>query len=249
MAKLSGKIALITGGNSGIGLATAKLFAAEGAKVIVTGRRKKELDEATKSIGNAAIGVQGDVSKMDDLSNLYEVIKDKFGHLDIVFANAGCGEVAPFALVSEDFYDRHFANNVKGLFFTVQRALPLLRDGSSVILNSSIAESKGYEALSVYNATKAAVRSFARSWTSDLKGRKIRVNSISPGVIDTPVYGKMGLTKEQAQQFKESIVNTAPLGRLGTVDEIAKAVLFLASDDSSYITGINLTVDGGTTQI
>jgi NAD(P)-dependent dehydrogenase (short-subunit alcohol dehydrogenase family) len=186
---------------------------------------------------------------MIDLDKLFESIKNKFDHLDIVFANAGFGEVIPFEHVSEDDFDRHFAINVKGLFFTVQKALPLLRDGSSVILNSSIAGYKGYEALSVYNATKAAVRSFARSWTNDLRARKIRVNTISPGVIDTPVYGKMRLTEEQANEFKKSIVNSAPLGRLGTADEIAKTVLFLASDDSSYITGINLSVDGGTTQI
>lgn len=249
MKKLQGKIALITGGNSGMGLATAKLLANEGALVVITGRRQKDLDEAVKIIGNGAIGVQGDVSKLADLDRLFATIKDTFGHLDILFANAGLGALAPFGQVSEEHFDREFNVNVKGLFFTVQKALPLLKDGASVILNASIAASKGMEAFSVYSATKAAVRSFARSWTSDLKARRIRVNAISPGPIDTPIFGKMGLTDEQANGFKQGVAGMVPLGRMGTGEEIAKTVLFLASDDSSYITGIDLSVDGGMAQI
>jgi NAD(P)-dependent dehydrogenase (short-subunit alcohol dehydrogenase family) len=249
MAKLAGKIALVTGGNSGMGLETARLFAAEGAKVVITGRRQKDLDEAVKSIGASAFGVQGDVSKMADLDRLFAAIKGKFGHLDVIFANAGFGEVAPLANVTEDQFDRQFATNVKGLFFTVQKALPLLRDGASIILNSSIANYKGMEAMSVYSATKAAVRSFARTWTSDLKARKIRVNSLSPGPIETPIFGKMGLNQEQANGFKQALPGMVPLGRIGSSEEIATVALFLASDDSSYVTGIDLTVDGGMAQV
>jgi NAD(P)-dependent dehydrogenase (short-subunit alcohol dehydrogenase family) len=249
MGKLNGKIALVTGATSGMGLETARVFAAEGAKVVITGRRQKELDEAAKSIGPSALAVPGDVSKMADLDRLYSIIKDKYGRLDVIFANAGGGAVRPFAQVTEDQFDREFAINVKGLFFTVHKALPLLSDGASIILNASIATSKGLEGLSVYSATKAAVRSFARTWTTDLKARKIRINAISPGPIDTPIFGKMELTNEQANGFREALPGMVPLGRLGTSDEIARTVLFLASDDSSYITGIALTVDGGLAQV
>ena len=249
MAKLTGKIALVTGGNSGMGLATAKLFAAEGAKVVITGRRQDALDEAAKNVGPSVLAVQGDVSKMADLDRLFATIKSKLGHLDILFANAGLGGVAPLGQVTEEQFDREFAINVKGLFFTVQKALPLLRDGSSIILNASIAAHMGMEGFSVYSATKAAVRSFARTWTSDLKGRKIRVNSLSPGPIETPIFGKMGLSEEQAQGFKQALPGMVPLGRMGSDEEIARTVLFLASDDSSYITGIDLVVDGGMSQV
>ena len=249
MAKLTGKVALVTGGNSGMGLATAKLFAAEGAKVVITGRRQDALDEAAKNVGPSVLAVQGDVSKMADLDRLFATIKSKFGHLDILFANAGLGGVAPLGQVTEEQFDREFAINVKGLFFTVQKALPLLRDGSSIILNASIAAHMGMEGFSVYSATKAAVRSFARTWTSDLKGRKIRVNSLSPGPIETPIFGKMGLSEEQAQGFKQALPGMVPLGRMGSDEEIARTVLFLASDDSSYITGIDLVVDGGMSQV
>ena len=249
MAKLTGKVALVTGGNSGMGLATAKLFAAEGAKVVITGRRQDALDEAAKNVGPSVLAVQGDVSKMADLDRLFATIKSKFGHLDILFANAGLGGVAPLGQVTEEQFDREFAINVKGLFFTVQKALPLLRDGSSIILNASIAAHMGMEGFSVYSATKAAVRSFARTWTSDLKGRKIRVNSLSPGPIETPIFGKMGLSEEQANGFKQALPGMVPLGRMGSDEEIAKTVLFLASDDSSYITGIDLVVDGGMSQV
>jgi NAD(P)-dependent dehydrogenase (short-subunit alcohol dehydrogenase family) len=249
MAKLTGKVALVTGGNSGMGLATAKLFAAEGAKVVITGRRQHALDEAAKTVGHSVLAVQGDVSKMADLDRLFATIKNKFGHLDILFANAGLGQVVPLGQVTEEQFDREFAINVKGLFFTVQKALPVLRDGSSIILNASIAASKGMEAVSVYSATKAAVRSFARTWTTDLKGRKIRVNSLSPGPIETPIFGKMGLSEEQANGWKQALPGMVPLGRMGSDEEIARTVLFLASDDSSYITGIDLVVDGGMSQV
>lgn len=249
MGRLEGKVALITGGNSGMGLETARLFAAEGAKVIVTGRRSDDLDVAVKYIGKSAQGVQGDVSKMEDLDRLYDSIKRSHGHLDIVFANAGVGELAPLGAVTEAHFDKHFDINVKGLFFTVQKALPLMRDGGSIILNASVAASKGMEAFSVYSATKAAVRSFARSWTTDLKARKIRVNAISPGPIETPIFGKMGLSQEQVKEFGTSIASQVPMGRMGTSQEIATAALFLASSDSSYVTGIELTVDGGMAQV
>jgi len=247
--KLEGKIAVITGGNSGMGLATAKLFAAEGAKVVITGRRQAELDSAIKEIGANAIGVQGDVANLQDLDRLYATVKSKYGHIDVLFANAGLGKVVPFGQVSEKDFDLQFDVNVKGLFFTVQKALPLITDGGSIILNASIAGSKGMQAMSVYSATKAAVRSFARTWTTDLKDRKIRVNAISPGPIATPIFGKMGLTEEQQQQFGANIIERVPMGRIGNPEEIASAVLFLASSDSSYVTGIELTVDGGAAQI
>lgn len=249
MPKLTGKIALVTGGNSGMGLATAKLFAAEGAQVVITGRRQKDLDEAAKLIGSAALPVQGDVSRMADLDRLFATIREKYGKLEVIFANAGLGTVAPLAEVTEAQFDREFAVNVKGLFFTVQKALPLLSDGASIILNSSIAAYKGMQGFSVYSATKAAVRSLARTWTTDLKERKIRVNSISPGPIDTPIFGKMGLSQEQSHGFKQGLPGVTPLGRMGSPDEIARTVLFLASDDSSYITGVDLAIDGGMAQV
>ena len=249
MSKLLGKVALITGGNSGMGLETARVLAAEGAKVVITGRRKAELDAAVSTIGAAALGVQGDVSNLSDLDRLYATIREKFGHLDILFANAGLGRVGLIGEISEEEYDLHFDVNVKGLFFTVQKALPLLKNGSSIILNASIAASKGMEAFSVYSATKAAVRSFARTWTMDLRSRGIRVNSLSPGPIETPIFGKMGLSEEQVQHFGKAVLSQVPLARFGRVDEIAKTVLFLASDDSSYITGIDLSVDGGMAQV
>jgi len=248
--KLEGKVALITGGNSGIGLATAKRFAAEDASVIITGRRQAELDTANEEIGSSkAMGVQGDVAKMQDLDRLYAIVKSKHGHIDILFANAGLSKPAPLEQVTEENFDLQFNVNVKGLFFTVQKALPLMKDGGSIILNSSITGSKGLEGSSVYAATKAAVRSFARTWTADLKERKIRVNVVSPGLIATPILAKSGRTTEQREQFIAKIVERVPMGRLGNPDEIASAVLFLASTESSFVTGIELTVDGGMAQI
>jgi len=248
--KLEGKVAVITGGSSGIGLATAKKFVEEGAYVFITGRRQSELETAVSQIGQNVTGVQSDVSKMADLDKLYAAVKEQKGNLDIVFANAGTGEFASLGQISEEHFDKQFDVNVRGMLFTVQKALPLLRPGGSIVLNASIVSSTGSPAFSVYSATKAAVRSFARTWSVDLKERKIRVNAISPGIIPTPGYNtSLGMTQEQVDQFVESSIGSIPLGRPGTADEIAKAVVFLASDDSSYITGIELFVDGGLTQI
>jgi NAD(P)-dependent dehydrogenase (short-subunit alcohol dehydrogenase family) len=248
--KLAGKIAVITGGSSGIGLATAKRFVNEGAYVFITGRRKSELDAAVNQIGRNVTGVQSDVSKPTDLDKLYAVVQEQKGKLDIVFANAGIGEFAPLGHITEDHFDKQFDVNVKGLLFTVQKALPLLQPGGSIVLNASIVSMTGSPALSVYSATKAAVRSFARTWSVDLKERKIRVNAVSPGIIPTPGYNTgMKMTQEQVDQFVQGSIGNIPLGRPGTTDEIAKAVSFLASDDSSYVNGIELFVDGGLAQI
>jgi NAD(P)-dependent dehydrogenase (short-subunit alcohol dehydrogenase family) len=253
MKKLEGKVAVITGGSSGIGLATAQRFASEeGAYVFITGRRQSELDAAVKQIGkNNVTGVQGDVSNLADLDRLYATVKEQKGRIDILFANAGIGEFAPLGEISEAHFDKTFGINVKGLLFSVQKALPLFQDGrgGSIILNASIASSKGFETSTIYSATKAAVRSFARTWTVDLKQRKIRVNAISPGPIDTPIFSSAIQTEEQIEQIKTSLVASVPMGRMGSPDEVAKAVSFLASDDSSYVTGIELFVDGGMAQI
>ena len=249
MGKLDGKIALITGGNSGIGLATAKQFVSEGAYVFITGRRDAELAAAVKEIGKNVTGVQGDVANLNDLDRLFAQIKREKGKLDIVFANAGVAKFAPFGTVTEELYDWTFDINVKGLLFTVQKALPLLPDGASIILNASIVASKGLPANSVYSATKAAIRSFARTWTTDLKTRRIRVNAVSPGAIDTPGLSQLLGSSEIGQQRMQMISTGVPLGRLGTSDEIAKAVVFLASDDASYVTGTEMFVDGGFAQV
>jgi NAD(P)-dependent dehydrogenase (short-subunit alcohol dehydrogenase family) len=249
MGKLEGKIALVTGGTSGIGLATAKQFVNEGAYVFITGRREPELAAAVKEIGRNATGIQSDVSRLGDLDRLFAQIKREKGRLDIVFANAGVATFAPLGTITEEVYDSIFNINVKGVLFTVQKGLPLLPDGASIILNASIVASKGLSANSVYSATKAAVRSFARTWTTDLKDRRIRVNAVSPGSIDTPGLSNLLASTETGQQRKKMIANTVPLGRFGAPDEIAKAVVFLASDDSSYITGTELFVDGGMAQV
>lgn len=249
MKRLEDKIAVITGGNSGIGLATAKLFVEDGAYVFITGRRQSKVDAVVKQIGKNITGVQGDVSNLADLDRLYATVKEQKGHIDILFANAGVGELVPLGPITEAHFDKTFGINVKGLLFTVQKALPLIQDGGSIILNASIAASKGIEASSIYNATKAAIRSFARTWTLDLKHRKIRVNAVSPGMIDTPGLNGLAQSQEQLDQFKTSFLSGVPLGRIGSPDEVAKAVSFLASDDSSYITGIELFVDGGVAQI
>src|SRR2546421_2850306 len=249
MAKLEGKIALVTGGNSGIGLATAKRFVNEGAYVFTTGRRDRELAAAVKEIGRNVTGVQGDVSNLDDLDRLFAQIKREKGKLDIVFANAGVAKYAPFGKITEEHFDSIFNINVKGLLFTVQKALPLLPDGASIILNASIVASKGLPANSVYSATKAAVRAFARTWTTDLQDRRIRVNAVSPGPIETPGLQDLVASTGASEQRLQMLANSVPLGRLGTPDEIAKAVVFLASDDSSYITGTEVFVDGGMAQV
>jgi NAD(P)-dependent dehydrogenase (short-subunit alcohol dehydrogenase family) len=249
MGKVEGKTALITGGTSGIGLATAKQFVAEGAYVFVTGRREAELAAAVKAIGRQVTGVQGDVSNLGDLDRLFAQITREKGKLDIVFANAGVAQYAPFGKISEEHYDAIFNVNVKGLLFTVQKALPLLPDGASIILNASIVASKGLSSNSVYSATKAAVRSFARTWTTDLKDRHIRVNAVSPGTIDTPGLRDLLASSDAGEQRRTMIAQSVPLGRFGTPEEIAKAVVFLASDDSRYVTGIELFVDGGLAQV
>jgi NAD(P)-dependent dehydrogenase (short-subunit alcohol dehydrogenase family) len=241
--KLAGKVAVITGGSTGMGLATAKRFVAEGAYVFITGRRQAELDAAVKEIGSNVTAVQGDVSNLADLDRLYATVRREKGGLDIVYANAGIGEWVAFPDVTLDHFDRIIGVNVKGTLFTVQKALPLLRDGGAVLMTGSVAGSKGFDNFTVYNASKAAVRSFARTWASELKGRKIRVNVLSPGPIDTPILGP--LPKEAIAQFAASV----PLGRIGRADEIATAALFLASDDSSFVNGIELFVDGGMAQI
>jgi NAD(P)-dependent dehydrogenase (short-subunit alcohol dehydrogenase family) len=246
MGRLSGKIAVITGGNSGIGLATAELFAKEGAQVVVTGRRKAELDAAVARIGAGAVGVQGDVSVLADLDRLYAEVKERFGRIDILFANAGVVlRLAPIEGVDEALFDQLFGINVKGLLFTVQKALPMFSDGGAIVLNSSIANTVGTPGFGVYSATKAAVRSFARTWTSELKDRKIRVNVVSPGPIETPIFDAMGLSTQQHDELAEQLKTSVPLGRFGAPEEVAEAVLFLASDASSYVAGVDLYVDGG----
>lgn len=249
MAKLQDKIALITGGNSGIGLASAKAFIAEGAHVIIVGRNGAAVDAAVAEIGDGVTGMQGDVANLADLDRIYEEVGKKFGHLDIVFANAGVATLASFGEVSEAHFDREFDINVKGLFFSVQKALPLLKDGGSIIVTSSVANKMGSPRFSVYSATKAAVRSFARGWANDLRERRIRVNCISPGPTATPLANKMGIPADQMGATFEHLSSAIPLGRFGTPEEIAKAALFLASDDSSFVNGIDLYVDGGLGQI
>jgi len=249
MKMLEGKVAVVTGGNSGIGLATAKRFVDEGAHVVITGRREKELEEAAISIGGNVTTVAGDVTRLEDLDRLYAVVKEKHGHIDVLFANAGWGEVAPLEVATEEHFDKTFDLNAKGTFFTVEKSLPLFKDGGSIILTASVANVRGDPAFSAYAAAKAAVRNFARGWTAELKDRKIRVNSMSPGPIETPALEKVGLTVEQVEQAVAHFVSQVPLGRRGKAEEIAAAVLFLASDESSFITGIDLAVDGGMAQV
>ena len=247
--KLEGKVAVITGGNSGIGLATARRFVAEGAHVFITGRRQRELDAAVKQIGDNVTAVRGDVTNLEDLDRLYATVRRDKGRVDVLFANAGGGEFAKLGEITEAHVDKWFGINVKGLLFTVQKALPLMPDGASIIFNGSIAATKGMPDFSVYSATKAAVRSFARSWTMDLKERRIRVNTISPGPIDTPAIDLLTGGGAGRDQFQAGVVSAVPMGRWGTPDEIAKAAVFLASDDSSFVTGIELFVDGGMAQV
>ena len=248
--KLTGKIALVTGGNSGIGLATAKRFVAEGADVFITGRRQANLDAAVKEIGPEHVtALPGDSSQLVDLDRIFAAIQEQKGRLDVVFANAGAASLVPLGHISEEHFDQIYGTNVKGVVFTVQKALPLMGEGGTIILNASTAGIKGSPAFSIYSSTKAAVRNLARSWALDLKGRGIRVNVVSPGVVPTPGYDTLGLSEEQKQGFIDAQVATIPLGRVGTPDEIAKAVVFLASDDSSFVNAVELFVDGGMTQV
>ena len=249
MGKLDGKIALVTGGNSGIGLATAKEFVKEDAYVFVTGRRGPELAAAVDAIGENATAVQSDMAKLADLDRLYGKIKQDKGRLDIVFANAGMAKYAALGDISEELYDAIFSINVKGVLFTVQKALPLLNDGASIILAGSTAASVGNEAFGVYGASKAAIRSFGRTWAKELRGRSIRVNTISPGTIDTPGIDGLAADQEKADELKAFLLSEIPLGRLGRPEDVAAAALFLASDQSTFITGIELFVDGGTNQV
>jgi NAD(P)-dependent dehydrogenase (short-subunit alcohol dehydrogenase family) len=247
--RLAHKVAVITGGSTGMGLATARQFLREGMEhVFITGRRKDALDQAVAEIGENVTAVQGDVATLSDLDRLYDAVKKQSRKIDVIFANAGIAQLSPFTSVDEGFYDLHFDANVKGLFFAVQKGLPLMNDGGAIILTGSIADIKGFPSVSVYSATKAAVRSFARTWTNELRDRRIRVNTISPGYIDTPILDSWqqgaALTK-----LKDDLAQNVPLGRLGESDEIARAVSFLASDEASYITGIELYVDGGVAQV
>lgn len=247
--KFRGKVAVITGASTGIGLATAKRFVEEGMDhVFITGRRKEALDRALAEILRNVTAVQGDVASLSDLDRLYEAVGKRNRKIDVVFANAGISELAPLGTVDEKFFDLHFDANVKGLFFTVQKALPLLNDGAVIILNGSIATIKGFPATSVYSATKAAVRSFARTWTNELRERRIRVNVISPGYTDTPLL-ESWQQGDALAKLKEQMTNSVPLGRMGNADDMAKAVSFLASSEASYISGIELFVDGGVAQI
>ncbi len=249
MPKLDGKIALITGGTSGIGLATAQRFIEEGAYVFITGRRQAELDAAVQHLGGSSRGIRGDVAVAADLDNLFQIIQQEKGRLDIVFANAAIFEFAPLGQITDDHFDRQFAANVKGLLFTVQKALPLMPGGGAIVLNGSVSGSKGMAAGSVYGATKAAVRSFARNWTADLKERKIRVNVVSPGPVDTPGMRDVTGHDDAGAARRAAFGAMVPMGRIGEAEEIAKAVVYLASDDSSYVAGIELFVDGGMAQV
>jgi len=243
--KLEGKIAIITGGSAGIGLATAKQFVEEGAYVYITGRRQAELDAAVAAIGSNITAIQGDVTKLADLDRIYAQIAKEKGRLDIVFANAGGGPLVPLGSITEEHYDSVFNVNVKAVVFTVQKALPLIPNGGCIVLNASIVSIKGFPAFSIYSATKAAVRSFARTWTTDLKDRGIRVNAVSPGPVDTPLLNEAFSNPDDMKALAATVV----MGRLGRPEELAKAVTFLASSDASFITGIELFVDGGAAQV
>src|SRR3984957_20123010 len=247
MSKLAGKVALVTGGNGGLGLSTAKRFVAEGAAVYITGRRQKELDSAVREIGDGVVAIQGDIANLADLDRMFATIRERSGRIDILFANAGIGEFVPLGQITEAHFDRIFGVNVRGTVFTVQKALPLMREGGAIVINGSMVSVKGMAAFSVYAATKAALRSFVRTWSVDLKGRGIRINVVSPGTVITPGYSSLG--DAQIDQIKKGVAATTPLGRVGTPDEIANAVVFLASDESSYMTGADLFVDGGAAQV
>ena len=249
MGKLDGKVALITGGNSGIGLATAKLFVQEGAKVVITGRRQEALDTAIAEIGGDAKAILADAADVSKTSSVVAETVAAFGKIDILFANAGIAFFAPITEITEEFFDNHFNINVKGPFFLIKEAIPQLNDGAVIINNTSIVGQKGFANGSVYSATKAALRNLSRVLASELKERKIRAVSLAPGPIDTPIYGKMGMPEEQLQGMAAGFAQQVPLGRFGSSEELAKAALFLASDDASYVNGVELEVDGGLSQI
>jgi NAD(P)-dependent dehydrogenase (short-subunit alcohol dehydrogenase family) len=249
MKRLEGKVAVVTGGNSGIGLATAKRLQQEGARVAISGRSKKTLDEAVRTIGNGVLAVQADVAKLADLDKLYREVSQKLGKIDVLFVNAGVAKFAPLVETSESTYDEQFEINTKGAYFTIQKAIPLLNDGASIILNTSVADSQGQVGTSAYSATKAALRSLARTAAAELAGRGIRVNTVAPGPIVTPIFGRTGLPKEAVDEFAKQIVAKVPMKRFGQPEEVAGTVAFLASQDASYITGVEINVDGGLGQI
>ena len=249
MKRLEGKVALVTGGNSGIGLATAKRLQDEGARVAISGRSKKTLDEAVRAIGNGVVAVQADVAKLSEVDRLYAEVSQKLGKIDVLFVNAGVAKFAPLAETTESTYDEQFDVNIKGAYFTIQKALPLLNDGASIILNTSVADSSGTVGASAYSATKAALRSLARTAAAELVGRGIRVNAVAPGPILTPIFGRTGLSQEAVDEFAKEMVAKVPMKRFGKPEEVAAAVVFLASQDASYITGVEINVDGGLGQI
>ncbi len=249
MKRLEGKVAVVTGGNSGIGLATAKRLHDEGARVAISGRSQKTLDEAVKFLGNEALAVQADVSKLADLDKLFTAVRQKFGKIDVLFVNAGVAKFAPLDAVTEEHYDEQFDINTKGAYFTIRKALPFLNDGASIILNTSVVSHEGLVNGTVYAATKAALRSLARSVAAELVGRHIRVNAVAPGPIETPIFERTGLPKEALAEFANTVLATVPMKRFGKPEEVAGAVAFLASSDASYITGVEIDVDGGRGQI
>jgi len=249
MSKLSNKVAVVTGGSSGIGLATAQRFIADGAQVVITARNQEALDAAVAELGDSATGIRGDVANLEDLDRLFAQVKEQFGRVDVLFANAGIAPFVQFEAVTEEHFDNLFNINVRGLFFTVQKALPLLSEGASVILNASVVAQSGLPNTSIYSATKAAVRSLGRTLAAELSPRGIRVNVVSPGLIETPLWGKLGLSQDEIDAFGAQVVRQTPLGRPGTPEEIAGTVAFLASKDASYFTGADLVVDGGMIQV
>ena len=249
MRQLNDKIAVITEGNSGIGLATARRFIADGARVVITGRNQDALNAAVAELGDRATGIRGDVANLEDLDRLFAQLQEQFGRVDVLFANAGIAPLLPIEVVTEEHFDSLFNTNVRGLFFTIQKVLPLLSEGASVILNASVVAQSGLPNTSIYSATKAAVRSLGRTLAAELAPRGIRVNVVSPGLIDTPFWGKVGLSKDEVDAFGEQVVQQTPLGRPGRPEEIAATVAFLASDDASYFTGADLVADGGMIQV